>query len=470
MWFAVDAMATLGDLHRAIGGSWKPAEGAAWQPDAAALGRIVTDSRQVEPGDVFWALVGEKYDGAEFAADAFRRGAAGAVAARPVEVPSDRWLLTVANAQGALEQWAGWRRQQFAGTMIAVTGSVGKTTTREMIHTVLRARRQGTTSPKNFNNHIGVPLSILQIKPDDDYAVLELGASAAGEIAALSKICRPQIGVITNVGDAHLASFGSPRAVAEAKAELLAALPLDGHAVLGDDPWLRRMARKSRAPITWVGRDAHCSVTATDVQCGRGDLRFRVEGVDFRVMVWGRHHLVDALIAVAVGQLLGMELDEISVALEGFDPLPMRCEVVEARGATIINDTYNASPAAMKAALELLRDFDASGRRIIVCGDMAELGEESVRLHRQLGNHVVSLCGADLLIACGEFARDVVVGARAAGMPPTRTIPCRTPEETLPFLGQVILPGDVVLVKGSRVMGMERLVEAMQRYPQRRTA
>ncbi|NUQ63214.1 MAG: UDP-N-acetylmuramoyl-tripeptide--D-alanyl-D-alanine ligase [Pirellulales bacterium] len=463
-------MATLGELQKVTGGAWRPVVGDGWNPDAAPLGRIVTDSRQIEAGDVFWTLTGKNHDGAEFAAEAFERGAAGAVVSQSLDAPADRWLLTVADPQQALQQWAAWHRQKFSGTMIAVTGSVGKTTTRQMIHTVLGSRWRGTTSPRNFNNHIGVPLSILQIDPEDQYAVLELGASATGEIASLSGICQPRIGVITNVADAHLGSFGSPRAIAEAKAELLSALPLDGHAVLGDDPWLRRMARKSRAPITWVGRGTHCDITAGDVQCGRGELRFRVEDVDFRVPVWGRHHLPDILMAVAVGGLLGIELPEIAAALERFDPLPMRCEVIETRGATIINDTYNASPTAMKAALELLRDFDAPGRRIIVCGDMAELGDESVRLHRQLGNQVVSLCGADLLIACGQYARDVVAGARAAGMPPTRAIPCRTPEETLPFLGQVILPGDVVLVKGSRVMGMERLVEAMQRYPQRRSA
>ncbi len=148
----------------------------------------------------------------------------------------------------------------------------------------------------------------------------------------------------------------------------------------------------------------------------------------------------------------------------------MRCEVIEVRGATIINDTYNANPTAMHAALELLRDFDAPSRRIVVCGDMMELGDEAALLHRQLGNEVVTVCGADLLIACGQYAGDVVAAARAAGMPVARTIPCRTPEETLPYLGQAIVPGDVVLVKGSRALAMERVVEALQQFPRRRSA
>ncbi len=463
-------MATLSELQQVVGGLWKSGGDGEWDPACAPLGRIVTDSRQLEPGDVFWALTGSRRDGAEFVGEAFQRGAAGAVVSRPGDVPTGRWLLAVADTQRGLERWATRCREKFTGTMIAVTGSLGKTTTRQMIHTVLGTCRKGSASPRNYNNHVGLPLSLLQIEPDDDYAVVELGASAPGEVASLSAICQPQIGVITNVADAHLGSFGTPRGIAEAKTELLSVLPEEGGAVLGDDPWLRRMAWKSRAPITWVGHARDCDVSATDVQCSRGELRFCIGGVRFRVPVWGRHHLMDALLAVAVVRLLGMQLPEIAAALEHFDPLPMRCEVVEARGATIINDTYNASPTAMRAALELLRDFDATGRRIVVCGDMAELGEESMRLHRQLGNQVISVCGADLLIACGEHARDVVGGARAAGMPPTRAIPCRTPEEALPFLGQAVLPGDVVLVKGSRVMAMERLVEAMQRYPQRRTA
>lgn len=463
-------MDTVGSLIQVIGGTLQLAEGATLDPHTAPVGRIVTDSRAVGVGDVFLALVGRKHDGANFADEAFQRGAAGVIASRTVGTPPDRWSVVVPNTVHALQQWAAAYRQKFLGTVIAVTGSVGKTTTRQMIHTVLRSRLSGTASPRNYNNHIGVPLSMLQIGLRNDYAVLEMAASAVGEIEELAGLCHPKIGVITNIGDAHLGGFGSQRAIAKAKTELLSALPLDGHAVLGDDPWLRRMARKSRAPITWVGRTNQCDVVASEVQCGRGELRFRVEETDFRVPVWGRHHLTSTLVAVAVGRIMDLEMTEIAAALEQFTPLPMRCEVIETRGATIINDAYNASPTAMRAALELLRDFDAPGRRIIVCGDMAELGEDAIRLHRQLGAQIVSLCGADLLIACGEHARDVVSGARAAGMPSTRAIPCRTPEETLPFLGQVILPGDVVLVKGSRVMAMERLVEAMQRYPQRRTA
>ena len=463
-------MTTLRDLHKTVGGVLKPAVDTGAGADAAPLGPAATDSRQIEPGEVFWALTGPNHDGADFVGEAFARGAAGAVVARAVDAPHDRWVLTVENTQKALDQWAGWNRRQFTGTVIAVTGSVGKSTTRQMIHTVLKTRLAGTASPRNYNNHVGLPLSLLRIESRHDYAVLELGASGPGEIAALADLCAPNIAVITQVGDAHLAGFGSRLGVAEAKAELLAALPPDGHAVLGDDLWLRRLAQRSTAPVTWVGRSAECDVTATEVRYGDGRLDFRVADTEFSVPVWGRHHLNSALLAVAVARLTGFGWEETAAALKGFELLPMRCEVLQIRGATIINDTYNASPTAMQAALELLRDFDAEGRRIIVCGDMAELGCESAALHRRLGNQIVTLSGADLLIACGRFAQEVVTAARAAGMPRTRAIPCQNPEDTLPYLGQTIVPGDVVLVKGSRVLAMERIVEAMKSYPRRRSA
>jgi len=462
-------MSSLHDLYHAIGGTVRVPSGIR-DARVVRLGHVATDSRQVEPGDVFWALSGTHRDGVEFAGEAFARGAAGAVVHRPVEAPADRWIVQVPDTLEALWHWAGWKRRRFPGHVIAVTGSVGKTTTRQMIHAVLASRLKGTQSPRNYNNHVGLPLSMLQIEPDQDYAVLELGASGPGEIARLAGLCSPTIGVITQVGDAHLGGFGSRLQIAEAKAELLAALPLDGYAVLGDDPWLRRIARASQAPITWVGRGADCDLAAADVQADGGRLRFRVADCRFSVPVWGRHHLTAALLAAGVGRLLGIGLETSAQALERFAAVPMRCEVIERRGATIINDAYNSNPTAMHAALELLRDFDAPGRRIVVFGDMMDLGDEALLRHRQLGGEVVTVCGADLLIACGRFADDVVAAARAAGMPHARAIPCRTPEETLPYLGQAILPGDVVLVKGSRALAMERIVEALEHYPQRRSA
>jgi UDP-N-acetylmuramoyl-tripeptide--D-alanyl-D-alanine ligase len=466
----LDRMNTLDELHRAVGGDLDLAAGSARNPRATCVGPVAIDSRRIEPGDVFWALAGPDRDGSDFVEDAFGRGAAGAVVGRTVAVPEDRWIIRVDDTQRALERWAARTREKFAGQVIAVTGSVGKTTTRQMIHTVLSTRLRGTASPRNYNNHIGLPLSMLPMEPSHDYAVLELGASGAGEIAALAELCRPTIGVITQVADAHLAGFGSRLGVAQAKAELLAALPPNGHALMGDDPLLRRLAACSPAPVTWVGRGVDCDITAADVRSTGGRLCFSVDGCPFAVPVWGRHHLTSALLAVAVSRLLGFELEEISAALEQFESIPMRCEVTHVDGTTIINDAYNANPHSMQAAFELLRDFDTPGRRIVVCGDMAELGAEAPRYHQRLGAEAVTVCGADALIACGKYAYEVVAGARTAGMPRSRSIPCQTPSDALPFLQSMMAPGDVVLVKGSRWLNMERLIQSLQQHPQRRSA
>jgi UDP-N-acetylmuramoyl-tripeptide--D-alanyl-D-alanine ligase len=478
-------METLHDLAQATGGRILPAHRI---PDAAvtALGRVITDSRQVEPQDVFWALRGPNYDGACFLHEALRRGAQGAVVG-PLEcVPDEGWILMVDDTQRALEQWARWKRRKFTGIVIAVTGSVGKTTMRQMIHTVLQSRLQGTASPRNYNNQWGVPLSMLRIEPQHDYAVLELGANHAGEIAVLAELCAPKVGVITQLGDAHLGGFGSRQGVAEAKAELLAALPASGHAVLADDSWLRTLSSRCAAPITWIGVGPQCDLRAVDVQCQQGRLEFHVacgedttpaagscsskHPVRFSIPVWGGHHITAALAAVAVGRMMGFDLNQIAAALATYQPVPMRCEVIEIRGATIINDAYNSNPTAMRAALELLRDFDVPGRRIVICGDMAELGERSIALHWQMGKDIVQIGGAELVIACGRFARHVTAGARSTGLMRARAVPCDTVEEAMPFVGQAVLPGDIVLVKGSRVMAMERLIEAMKQYPQRRSA
>ncbi len=381
-------METLHDLVQTTAGRILPAH-RIQDAAAVALGRMVADSRKVESGDVFWALSGPNYDGAYFIHEALRRGAQGVVASQNETVPADGWILNVDDTQRALEQWARWKRRRFTGIVIGVTGSVGKTTARQMIHTVLQGRLKGTASPRNYHHPWAVPLSMLTIEPQHDYAVLELGASRAGEIAMLAELCAPKVGVITQLADAHLGGFGNRQGVAEAKAELLAALPASGHAVLADDSWLRTMSLRCAAPITWIGSGPQCDLRAVNVECRQGRLEFHVacgEGaapatgghhvpmvvvggskqpgggkqpVRFSIPVWGRHHINAALAAVAVGRMLGFDLEEIAAALANYQAVPMRCEVSEICGVTIINDTYQSDPAAMRAALELLHDFDA---------------------------------------------------------------------------------------------------------------
>jgi UDP-N-acetylmuramoyl-tripeptide--D-alanyl-D-alanine ligase len=461
-------MPSLAELTNAIDGrlvSTRSPE----QATSVAIGPIVTDSRRVEPGDVFWALRGPHFNGDDFVDDAFRRGATAAVT-NGVSGPADHWIVQTTDTLTALQRYSRWVRERFSGTLIGVTGSMGKTTARQMIHTVLGSRSRGTATSGNLNNRIGVPLSMLKIEPDHAYAVLELGASHRGEIAELARLCRPKIGVITHIGDAHLGGFGSRQAIAESKAELLAALPADGHAFLGDDPWLRKMAAHCRCEVTFVGQLETCHIRAEDVESRAGKLRFSVGGQGFSVPVWGRHHLTAALLAIAVGQKMGLDLGDISAALADYRVVPQRCEVVEVRGATIVNDTYNANPSSMRAALALLTEIDVPGRRIVVSGDMAELGDEAAALHWELGQQIVKVGQARMLVACGQFARCVVAGARAAGMMRGKAVPCQNVDDALPYLGQMVQPGDVVLVKGSRMMAMERVVQALQSRPQRISA
>ena len=457
---------SIGTLAATLGGqlslgSMPPLDG-----EATPVGRIVSDTRTLEPGDVFWALVGPKFNGADFADEAFARGAAGVVVAgRQVEPWAGRWSLQIDDTRWGLWRLAARVRQDFGGTVIGVTGSVGKTTTRQMIHTVLGSRLQGSASPRNLNNYLGVPLTMTGWRGLDDYGVVELGASRLGEIESLAGLCQPEIGVVTCIGEAHLGGFGSQAAIAEAKSELLAALPADGHAILGDDPWLRRVAVRSRAKVEWVGVDSACDLVASDVTSRDGCLSFRVENQTFRVPVWGRHHLTAALAAIAVGRRFGVSLPHAAEALAGYESMPQRSRVVGVRGMMVVDDTYNASPTAMRAALELLQEISTPGRRIVVCGDMCELGASSSGWHRQVGEQAVRLGKADLLIACGKYAREVVIGARDAGLHTHKAIACQMPLDALPLLQREAHSGDVLLFKASRAMKLERLLEAFIATP-----
>jgi UDP-N-acetylmuramoyl-tripeptide--D-alanyl-D-alanine ligase len=474
---------TLHDLQRVTGGRWLTSQPCYQNCGAAVsaapmqagrlhhkLARVVIDSREVAPGDIFWALPGKRVDGSRFTADAFARGAAGVVSESTITPLAGQWALAVSNSQRAMWQAAAEQRRRFGGRVVAVTGSVGKTTTREMIHTVLGSRYRGQASSRNYNNHIGVPLSLLGWHTGDDYAVVELGASAPGEIANLAGLARPDMGVITTIGEAHLDGFGGPEQLAATKSELIAALPENGVAILnGDDDVLRRVARQFAIETVWFGKRADCDVLATDVRSHAGRLSLRVEGHAIVVPVWGRHHITSVLAAVAVGRQWGLSLAAMADALAGFVAPPMRCQVTEIGGAKLINDCYNASPKSMRAALDLLREFDAPGRRIVVCGDMRELGRDEAKWHRTLGDEVVTRCGADMLVACGERAEDVVGAARRCGMPTSRAIACKGPNEAAAHVRPVLGDGDVVLLKGSRAMAMERFITELRNKPSERT-
>ena len=358
----------------------------------AGFDRVTTDSRQVRRGDLFWPLKGEHHDGHDFLTQAHELGASACVAeariwkqrqqAGKVSPPA----ILVDDTLLALWDFAAAHRQRREGLVIGVTGSVGKTTTRNMLHAVLNARFAGVQSPHNFNNQFGVPLSLLQIDHGHEFAVLELAASRAGEIGELAALARPEVGIITAIAPAHLNEFGSLDCICRTKGELLEALPSTGFAVLnGDDERVRRLASRANCPVIQVGERIHNDVVAHAVRVEDGQVRFQVEETEFTVPAVGRHHLIAALISFAVGREIGMTDDEIAHGLSQFQSSPGRCCVLQLGDWTVIDDTYNSNPGSMRAACSVMQDWQQANQKILVTGDMLSLGSASEAYHRELG-------------------------------------------------------------------------------------
>ena len=430
----------------------------------AEAGRVVIDSRQVEPGDLFVALPGHHNDGHEFIENAHRRGALAAIASRDWG-DSQRKLsgvIAVEDTLTALQRLAEHNRDQCDALRIAVTGSVGKTTTRHMLQTVLAQRFSGIESPRNYNNHIGVPLSLLELAPSHEFAVLETAASQVGEIAELAELVAPEIGLLTAIAPAHLEKFGSLEAICRAKGELLEALPDSGFAVLnGDDPLVRRLARRANCRVIFVGEEIQNDLVATHVKQNDRRLRFCTGGTEFQLPVIGRHHLASALMSIAVARELGMNDAEINAGLKDFTPVPGRCSKLSVGEWTVIDDTYNASPASMVAACETLRDWQEANQRILVIGDMLELGEHARDFHAQLGE-LVAACGFDRVLAVGSQAATVAGNAKSSGTDAGCLGACGDLETARLLLDCWLEPGDVMLVKGSRAMRMEQLIDHLK--------
>ena len=433
--------------------------------------RVEIDSRGVRQGDVFWALRGEHHDGHSFLVEARHRGAGAAVVRRDrLAQTQEAWkagsghghvppLIAVEDTLVALAEFARWYRSQQEGLVIGVTGSFGKTTTREMIHAVLSAAHPGVRSLKNFNNHIGLPLSLLELDQSHEFAVLEMGASAVGEIAMLAEIAQPEVGVITGIGLAHVEGFGSPEQIVQAKGELLEALPATGFAILpGDDPVTRDMAERSSCPVLFVGESENNHVRASNVRVANQRLAFEVDHVEYEVPVTGRHFLNASLTALAIAREIGLTNSEISEGFANFQAAPGRCQVQQIGPWTVIDDTYNANPASMRAACETLRYWHGANKRLLIVGDMLELGSHAEQAHVELGR-IAAAAGIDGLLAFGPHAARVIDGAQERGLHPSRLAQCDHLEILLTVLDCVIEPGDVLLVKGSRGMRMERVVD-----------
>jgi len=413
------------------------------------------DTRTQGVDDVFFAVRGER-DGHAYAAAALDKGAAAVVVDHDLGLPRQ---LIVDDTLGALQRLAAWARREWGGTVVGVTGSAGKTTTKDAIaHLLAREHPVGKTTG-NFNNHLGVPLSILRLPGECRIAVLEIGMNHAGEIRRLAAIARPGIGVVTNVGYAHVEAFDDGiEGVARAKRELIEALPPDGTAVLNaDDPRVGRFRDRHPGPAVTFGLSGEADVRAADVEPGAEGTRFRVDGVAFETSLAGRHGVMNILAALAVARVFGIPFARLAEAVRSFSIGRMRGERLEHAGITVWNDCYNANPEAMRAMLDVLAATPAA-RRIAVLGEMLELGRAAEDLHREVGRHAAAR-GVDLILGVRGNARFIVEAARAAGAANGSTRFFETPGEAGEFAREQARAGDAVLFKGSRGVAMERALE-----------
>lgn len=455
---------TIEDIAAATGG--RPVSG----PGAARFSGVAIDSRQIRGEEVFVAIVGERHDGHDFLAPAVAAGARCLVVRsdRLERLPVRQWevaCIAVSDTTAALGDMAAFQRKRAGLPVAAITGSNGKTTTKEMTAAVLGRRFRVLATRGNLNNEIGLPLTLLRLDREHQAAVVELGMNKPGEIDRLSAISRPDIGVITNIGPAHLEGLGSIEKVADAKAELLANIDPAGTAVLNaDDPYGARLASRTDRRVVFFGRGRYANVRAENVRPAEHGLRFRLVLPDASVAValpvqWD-FMVQNALAAAAVGHLMGVSADEIAAGLAGFRPVSGRMAVYRApAGAYIIDDTYNANPGSMETAIYSLASLADRKRGILVAGDMLELGAAAEKLHEDIGR-LAAGAGINRLYLSGRFAARVAHGARSAGMK-GGDIFVGTKEDIVRELAAHLEPGDWVLVKGSRSTGMDEIVERL---------
>jgi UDP-N-acetylmuramoyl-tripeptide--D-alanyl-D-alanine ligase len=445
---------TLAEVADAVGGA------IAGDP-AIAVTAVATDSRSVEAGAVFVALHGERLDGHAFLAEAFERGAVAAIVDedRPIEGPAVR----VADTGEALLALAADERNRFEGTVVAVTGANGKTSTKDLATAVVATNRSTHASPSSFNNEVGLPMTLLGAPPRTEVIVAELGARRIGDVRRLCEVARPHVAVVTNIGVAHIEIFGSWSAIVEAGAEPVEALGTDGVAILNaDDPVVAGYASRTAARVVTFGRAAGADVRAESVQLapdGRASFDLRMDGQRARVTlaVPGEHMVPNALAASAIGRTLGVAAEAAGAALERARVTRWRMETSEtAGGVRILNDAYNANPESVAAAFKTARWMAGDGRLIAVLGPMAELGALTAEAHERVGELAARL-RVDRLITIGPDAKAIAVAGVREGLEPDAAADYDDLDAALADVVAVARPGDVVLVKGSRVAGLEVL-------------
>jgi UDP-N-acetylmuramoyl-tripeptide--D-alanyl-D-alanine ligase len=429
---------------------------------------VAIDTRALAAGALFVAIRGAHFDGHDFVGDAVAAGARGVLVRQGSKVPAGLPAVEVADTERALGDIAAWWRARFAAPCVAITGSNGKSTTKEMTAAALGALGPVLKTEGNFNNLIGLPLTIFRWEEPHRAAILEMGMNAPGEIHRLTEIARPTVGLVTNVTAAHLEKLGTVEAVARAKGELFETMPSSSTAVVNaEDRWVREAAARFGGRKISYGMQNDCDVRFLHMETDGLDtiqLALAVRGREHRVLlpVPGAHNVMNALAAVSVAVALEVDPAEALERLRGFRPMALRFERLQlASGARVVNDSYNANPESMCAAFRTVSAAKRAGRFVAALGDMLELGEASAALHRQVGEEAARH-GVAQLYVLGDFAEDVAAGAKDAGLAESQISICDDAEQMSRLLGQELRAGDVLLVKGSRGMRMERVVEYLK--------
>ncbi|TMP94636.1 MAG: UDP-N-acetylmuramoyl-tripeptide--D-alanyl-D-alanine ligase [Verrucomicrobia bacterium] len=431
--------------------------------DKSFIDKISTDSRTLKRGELFVALRGENFDGHNFVESAAKAGAAGAIvdSTWKGKVPENFALILAEDPLQAYQNLAASYRRSLSLKVVAITGSNGKTSTKDFAAAVLARRFRVTKTEGNFNNHVGLPRTILEATSQDEVAVWEIGMNHPGEVAALAKLAAPDVAILTNIGVAHIEFMGSRETIAAEKGALMEAVDAQGTVVLNaDDPFTPGMAARARAKVILAGTTAG-TIRASEIsQSGSGTDFTILEGAHrcrAQLPVPGLHMVQNALLAVAAGRAFGLSLEDCAAGLVAAPLTKARLQIKEIHGVQFIDDSYNANPDSMKAALRTLVELDADGKRVAVLGEMRELGSESERAHREVGE-TAAMFGIDQLITIGDMGELIARAARAGGLEKTTVV--RSTSEAAELLGEIAEPGDLILVKGSRSARTEQVIEA----------
>ncbi len=428
--------------------------------ETATFDGVTTDTREDCAGKLFVPLVGDRFDGHDYIKTAFEKGAVAALSDREAE---GRCILRVENTLTALQALSAYVRQMCKIPVVGITGSVGKTTTKEMLTLTVGSQYCTHKTEKNFNNHIGVPLTLLKLEEEHQAAVVEMGMNNSGEISVLTRLARPDVAVFTNIGMSHIGNLGSQENILKAKLEMLEGLPDDGIVVLNADDRLLWNVRNDLPfrVISYGIRNPEADLRATDIRTAEESVTFTVNGETVCLPSPGEHSVYNALAAIGGGLAVGAELPKMVRALETFGGTKMRLNIQTVRDFRVIEDCYNASPASVAVALKVLTDLKCGGKRIAVLGNMNELGDYAVSEHQRIGRLVFE-SGVDFLITVGDLAREIAQGAASAGFPQTRLRSFENNNAAGAFLRTVVGGEDVVLVKGSRSTHLEEVIEILE--------